>query len=104
MNGDAGEGSHRVRDHVVAVEMPRDLAVGLRLGHLDMADVIPRAGGNESESYDAVARPWIQRVARNLLLDEPRVRLVFVQRADDVVAGGPCVRPGVVPVVARVVA
>ena len=48
LDRDAREGADRVGDHVVAVEMAGDLAVGLRLWHFDMADEVPRAGGEHA--------------------------------------------------------
>ena len=48
LDRDTREGADRVGDHVVAVEMAGDLAVGLRLRHLDVADEIPRASGKHA--------------------------------------------------------
>ena len=48
LDRDAREGADRVGDHVVAVEMAGDLAVGLRLRNFDMADEVPRAGGEHA--------------------------------------------------------
>ena len=52
LDRDAREGADRVGDHVVAVEMAGDLAVGLRLRHLDMADEVPRASGEHAGRLD----------------------------------------------------
>jgi len=80
--------------------VPRNLAVGLSFGQLGVADEIPRPGGDKAQPDDAIARAGEQRVTRDLLLDEARVGFVFVQRADDVVAVRPGVRPWLVFVVA----
>ena len=96
----AAKGADRVCDHVVAIEVARDFAVGLCLRHLGVADVIPRPGGDEAERFDAVARAGEKRVASDLLLHETRVRFVFVEGANDVVAVRPCVRALLVLVVA----
>ena len=58
------EGVHRVRHHVIAVEVPRHLAVNFVFRHFRMADEIPRPGGDESQGLDAIARPGKQRIAR----------------------------------------
>ena len=97
---EAHERADGVGDEVVAVEVPGDLAVDLRLGQLGVADEVPRPGGEEPERLDAVRRAGEQHVAGDLLLHEPRVRLVGVERADDVVAVRPGVRPRLVLVVA----
>ena len=52
LDRDAREGADRVGDHVVAVEMAGDLAVGLRLRNLDVADEIPRASGKHAGRLD----------------------------------------------------
>ena len=57
-------------------------------------------GGDEAERLDAVGRAGEEHVAGDLLLHEPGVGLVVVERADDVVAVGPGVRPRLVLVVA----
>ena len=97
---DARERADRVGHHVVAVEVAGDLAVGLRLGHLAVADQVPRSGGDEANCLLAVDRIGEEHVAGDLLLDEPGVGLVGVERADDVIAIGPGIRAGLVLVVA----
>ena len=100
LDRDARERADRVGHHVVAVEVPGDLAVGLRLGHLTVADLIPRAGGDEPNRLLAVGCVRMEHVARHLLLDELRIGLVGVERPDHVIAIGPGVGPGLVLVVA----
>ena len=99
VHGEAGERADRVRHHVVAVEVPREFAVGLRLRHLGVPDEIPRPRGDEAERLDPVGRAREQPVARDLFLDETRERLVRVQRPDHVVAVGPGVGPELVLIV-----
>ena len=96
----AREGADRVAHHVVAVEVPRELAVDLVLADFLVPDEIPRSRRDEPERLDAVAGVRIERVACELLLDKARVRLVVVERADDIVA----VRPRVVARLVLVVA
>ena len=100
LDGETGESPERVRHHVITIEVPGDLPVDLRLGDLRMADEIPRAGGEETQRLDAVARPREERVPRHLLLDETGVGLVRVEGPDDVVAVGPRMIPRLVLVVA----
>ena len=56
-----------------------------------MPDEIPWASGDHSKSFDAIGCPGIQYISCNLLLNEPSIRLIAIERADDVVS----VRPGV---------
>ena len=96
----AHERADGVGDQVVAVEVAGDLAVDLGFRQLGVADEVPRAGGEEAERLDAVRRAGEEHVAGDLLLHEPRVRLVGVEGADDVIAVGPGVGPRLVLVVA----
>ena len=100
MHRGAAKRADGIRDHVVAIEMPGDLAIGLRLRNFAMADVIPRSCRDEAKRFDAVAGIGIEHVAGDLFLDEARVRLVFVEGADDVIAIRPGVRARLVFVVA----
>ena len=97
---DARERADRVGHHVVAVEVASDLAVGLGLRHLAVADQVPRAGGDETDRLLAVGRIGKEHVAGDLLLDEPGVGLVGVERTDHIIAIGPGIGPGLVLVVA----
>ena len=97
---DARERADRVGHHVVAVEVAGDLAVGLGLRHLAVADQVPRSGGDEADCLLAVGRIGKEHVTGDLLLDEPGIGLVGVERADDVIAIGPGIRPRLVLVVA----
>ena len=54
VDGERAEGVDRVTHHVVAIEVARDFAVDFRLGHLGVANEIPRAGGDEAERLDAI--------------------------------------------------
>ena len=97
---DARERADRIGDHVVAIEVPGDLAVGLRLGNLAVSDEVPRPGRDEADPLLPVGRAGIEHVSRDLLGDEPGVRPVFVERPDDVVTVGPRVGTRLVLVVA----
>ena len=97
---DARERADRVGHHVVAVEVAGNLAVGLRLGHLAVADQVPRSRGDEADCLLAVGRLGKEHVAGYLFLDEPGVGLVGVERTDTKVAIGPGIGPGLVLVVA----
>ena len=91
---------HRAGDHVVAVEQPRLQLVDGPFAQLDMADEVPRAGGDEPGRDHAlrIARP--EHVAGHLLADEPAEGEVAVERSDDVIAIGPGVVAALVLVVA----
>ena len=100
LHGHAVKRLHRARHHVIAVQMPRDHAVHLRLRHLGVSDEIPRPRRDEPERLEAIARPRKQHIARQLLLHETRVGLVLVEAADDVIAIGPGIRARLILVVA----
>lgn len=104
LNCQACKRADRVGHHVVAIEMPGDLAVGLRLGHLAVADQIPGPGGDEPDRLMAVGRVGIEHVAGHLLRDELCVGLVVVEGTDDIITIGPGIGPGLVLVVAMRVA
>ena len=99
LDGGAGERVQRVADHLIAINMARHASVDFAFRYLHVPDEIPRAGGNEAEPQNAVRRVGKEGVAGNLFLHKPRVRFVFVERADDIVA----VRPGVGPELVLVV-
>ncbi len=88
------------RHHVVPVEVPGDLAVDLGLRHFGVANEIPRPCGQKTRGFDSVARVGLQRVARQLLFDKLRVRPIFVERSDQIIAVRPRVRTRLVFVVA----
>ena len=100
LHGQAVEGLHGVRHHVIAVQMARDHAVHLRLRHLRVPDEIPRPGRDEPECLETIACSREQHIARQLLLHETRVGLVLVEAADDVIAIRPRVRARLILVVA----
>ena len=59
-----------------AIEQPGDFAIELFFSELRVADEIPRSGGDEAERIVPVIRIRVERIARELFLDEPGVRLV----------------------------
>jgi hypothetical protein len=77
--------------HVVPVEAAGQLAVGLRLRHFNVADEVPRPGGDEPQRGDAVHGVRRDDVSGELFGDEPAIRFVGIEGPDDVIA----VRPGV---------
>jgi hypothetical protein len=99
MDGLAGEGPDDVGHHVIAVEVPGDLPVGLRLRQFLVPDEIPGSCGEKPERLDSVGGVGIKHVAGDLLGDEPAVGLVLVEGPDDVVAIGPGVGTRLVLVV-----
>ena len=100
MNRQAQEGGDGVGYHVVAVEHAGLLFINGALAQLDVADKVPRTGGNEPRGDDSFGIIGEEHVAGNLLLDEALIGLVRIERADDVVA----IRPGVIPAFVLVVA
>ena len=103
VDGHAHEGRHRARDHVVAVEQPRLQLVDGPFAQLDVADEIPRPGGDEPGRDRASAIAGPEDVAGDLLADEPAERQVGVEGGDDIVAIGPgMVAPLVLVVAVRV--
>ena len=100
LHGEAAHGADGVLHHVIAIEMPGDFAIELRLRHLRMADVIPRPCGDEPKRRNAIHRARIERISGDLLLDEAGVGFVAVQRPDDVVAVRPSIQARLVFVVA----
>ena len=100
LHGDARKGADGVAHHVVAVEVARELSVDLLLADFLVPDEVPWSSRDEAKRFDAIARARKQRVACDLLLDEPRVRLVLVERADHIVAVRPRVLARLVFVVA----
>ena len=100
VNGQPDEGAHRVGDEIIAVEVPGDFAVDLRLGQLGMADEIPRASRQETECLDAIDGAGEQHVPRDLFLHESPIWLVGIQRTNHVIAVRPGVRSRLVFIVA----
>ena len=100
MDGQGSERAHGVGDHVIAVEVACDFAVGFVFGDFGVTDEVPWAGGDEAEGFDAVAGVWEEDIAGELFGDEAGVGFVGIEGADDVVAVGPCVRARLVLVVA----
>ena len=100
VDGETLECAHRGHHHVVAVVVARDESIGLGDGQLDVADEIPRPGGDETQRR---SKFWLirkKRVRRQLLLHESRIGFVAVERVDDVVAIRPGIQAGLVLVVA----
>ena len=93
MNRSAAKGSDGIRDHIVPVEMARDLTIGFRFGHFRVADEVPGACRNKSESFNAIARPWPQDISCDLLFHKLSVRLVFIECTNHIIAIGPSIRP-----------
>ena len=89
LNGERTKSADGVLHHVIAIQMPRDLAIELRLRHLRVSDVIPRPGGNETKRGDAVRGAWIEYITGDLFFDEARIGFVVVECADHIVAVGP---------------
>ena len=99
LDGGTGEGVERVAHHFIPINVAGDAAINLTLRYFDMPDKIPRTGGNEAKPKNAVGRAGEERIAGNLFLDEPRVRFVFVERTNNIIA----IRPGVGPQLVLVV-
>ena len=99
LDGETVERLHGRRDHVVAIQMPRHLAIEFRLRNFGVTDQVPRSRGDEPQPLEPVPRARVEDIAGELLLDEPAVRFVGIETADDVVAIRPRVGPGLVLVV-----
>ncbi len=100
VDGHGLEGVDRVCDHVVTVEVARNLAVGLGFWDFGVSDQIPRARSDEAERGNPICGAGIEGVTGDLFLDKARVGFVAVERADHVIAIGPRVRTGLIFVVA----
>ena len=82
----AGEGGHRLRHEVIAVEVvERERRRALRAG-------IERPGPEETQRRRKLRLGRVEDIRRQLLADEALPRHIAVQRADDVVAIAPSVR------------
>ena len=99
MRGHAAERGDRGRDHVVAIQQPSVVLVGRPFAQFLVADEIPGPGGQETRRDEGARIVREQHVARDLLLNESRIRLVLIERANHVVAIRPRVRPRLVLVV-----
>ena len=86
----AGDVVDHVGDHVVAVKIPGDLPVQRVFADVLQRAFIPRSRGQESQRDRGLRIVGKQHVPRDLFLHEPAIRLVGVQRLDQVVA----IRPG----------
>ena len=95
----AVETPHHRGNHVVAIQMPSHLAIDLGFGNFCMPDEIPGPSGDHSKRFDAIGCPWIQYISCNLLLNEPAIRLIAIERVDHVVSVRPSVRTHFVLVV-----
>ena len=74
VDGQAHEGGHRAGDHVVAVEQPRLQLVDRPFAQLDVADEVPRPGGDEAgRDRTPFGSPGQRTSPANLLADEPAV-------------------------------
>ena len=91
LDREAGEGIEDGADHVVPVEVPCDLAVEFRFGHLGVADVVPGACRQEAGCHNTVDSGGEQYVAGNLLQDEAVEWFVGIECANHVIS----IRPGV---------
>jgi hypothetical protein len=79
LHGEAAEAADGILHHVIAIEMPGDLAIEFRLRHLGVADVIPWPRGDESERRDAIRGAGIEHITCDLLFDEACIGLVAVE-------------------------
>ena len=79
LHGQAAKGIHRRGDHVVAIEIPSDLAVQLRFGNLRMPDKIPRPRRDETGRRDAIDRLGPEDITGQLFEHKPVIRFVVVQ-------------------------
>ena len=69
------------------------------LPHIDHQRLIPRPRREKTQRHGGARVVGKKRVAGHLLLHEPRVRLVVVERADHVIAVWPRIGPGVVVII-----
>jgi hypothetical protein len=79
MDGGAGECLHHRHQHVVAVEVPANLAVNRVLAYIAQRTLIPRPRGDQAERDRGL---WVvrkKRVARDLFLNKASVRFVIVE-------------------------
>ena len=85
----ACDDAHRAGHHVVAIENTGFLLVDSSLAQLHVSHKIPRPRGDETRGDDAICFVGIEYVAGQLLLDEPPVGLVGIERTNDIIAIGP---------------
>ena len=92
---DAHRRGDDLRDHVVEIA-----GAGGALEHvalrLHLAHEIPRPGGEKTRGDDRLRVIRRKHIARDLLAEKLVVRLVGIQRLDDVIAIAPGVRPQLV--------
>ena len=82
MGRETQECRHRGHHHVIAIVRPGDVLVDRSLAQFDVTYIIPGAGGDETGRDHGLRIVAIEHVARQLFGDEPRVRLVFVERRE----------------------
>ncbi len=86
LDSERTESIHSRGDHIITVQMPRNLAIDLLLGDLGMPNEIPWPGGEKARGHDPINSVRIQSIARDLFFDELCVGLVFIEGADNIVA------------------
>ncbi len=96
----AAERVERVAQHFVAVEVAGDATIDFRFRDFDVANEVPRPGGDETQSDDRVGLSGIHDISGQLLADEAGVGFVVIESADHIVAVGPRVGSQLVFVVA----
>ena len=100
MDGQAFKGADHRAHHVVAIEVLRDAVIHRVGADRDHQRVVPWPGSHKAQRHGGLRIVGIERVAGHLLFDETPVRLVVVERLDDVISIGPRIGAGVVVIVA----
>ena len=99
LDGDRAESIHGGGDHVIAVEMTRDLAIAFRFGDFGVTDEIPWPGCDEPGGDHTIWRGRPEDIARNLFLHKLCVGFILIEGPDDIVTVGPGIQAELVLVV-----
>src|SRR3984957_20879286 len=90
-------------DHNVAIKVARNLAVYLGFWNFGVSDQVPGSRGDKSRGLDRVGTVGMKHVAGELFLHKLRVRLVPIESANNVIAIGPRIGPGLVFIIAMAI-
>ena len=91
VNRGADEGGHHGRDHVIAVEVLRDLLINRTVGDSHLRTFIPRPGRQHPDGANRRGLIREKNISGHLLTDKVCVGFVGVERLDQVIP----IRPGI---------
>ena len=99
LHGQTAKRVERIRNHIVAIEVPRDPPIQLGLGYLDMPNEIPGTCGDKPKPQYAILGSGKKHIAGNLLLDKLPIRFVIIESSNHIVAIRPGIRPQLIFIV-----